>query len=259
MKAKPYIGITGFKTVEEITAAKDAFAENGIENKGYLAMFGFLCSQKKLDDINLEGTQSPALSRIPELASGLPAWALPMMHYHTKEKDTLDDQVKRLFQINDLYNRRICNSVQLNVDWPSIRSLGNIISEMPGMKIVLQFPNRAIEGLSIGEIAAKAGKYAKLASYALIDKSGGKGVSLDTGFSTDLMLALREAMPNTRIGLAGGLSGENVAGIISGVSEKFDEPFCIDAQGRLRTEDKLSLDKSKVADYARESGKYFFK
>ena len=57
--------------------------------------------------------------------------------------------------------------------------------------------------------------------------------------------ALADVLP----GAAGGLDGTNVASFVQTIRGAYANPFCIDAQGRLRTDDKTRIDLEKANAY----------
>ena len=89
MKAKPYVGITGFKSEEEIKALSDVFFYNGFTGWEYTAMLGIIVSNNRLADINSRGNKSPPAKTLPFLLETVPKWAIPMMQYFTDNKDKL--------------------------------------------------------------------------------------------------------------------------------------------------------------------------
>lgn len=251
MRAKPYVGITGLKTVEEVDAVNVIFQKNGFDqNFSHLPMYGFIVTDKRLADMTKEGTQSPKFVDLPLLASLSPSTTLPMMHYYTENKDHLADEIEQVFSYGGMYRSGDCRAVQLNIDWPHLKQIEKIKTLFDKMAIVLQLPARAMEGKTATEIAHQAKDYDGFVSYALIDPSGGLGLDFDLERSLELMNSLYHAMPNTQIGVAGGFSGENVEERIRALRGRYIEPFCIDAQGKLRDDhDKGKLDFEKVQQY----------
>ncbi|KYK26761.1 hypothetical protein AYK26_04780 [Euryarchaeota archaeon SM23-78] len=257
LKAKAYVGITGYKTTQEVKDMAEMFRESGFPNIRYEVMFGVLSSYKRIDDVNSEGKKSPCLSKLPEILQEIPSWGLPMIHYYTPRKESLCTEILSLFTHDPLYDANLCRAVQLNVDWPPLEHLNYIIKEFPELKIVLQLPPRATEGLGLEEIAKRAKEYDNLVKYALIDPSRGKGLDFEVQYSVELMSALNQAMPHTRIGIAGGFDADNVKKKVPLIKEKYQEDFFIDAQGRLRTEDRKALDLNKAERYIKACSEVF--
>jgi len=254
MNAKPYVGITGFKTPEEVTKVAEQYSTAGLnECSAYMPMFGYLVSEKRLADKTSVGTQSPAANDLAGLARLAPFFSLPAMHYHTTRKERIAQEVDELFSLNNLYD--CCHALQLNVDWPEPRQLENILATFPDMHIILQLPKRATTSQSPEETARRAKEYENLAAYLLIDPSGGLGIDFDSVECVALMHALEKTMPHTTQGIAGGLSGDNVTERIATIKHHYYLPFCIDAQGKLRTPDKEALDFERTKKYINEAAK----
>tara|TARA_Y100000310_G_C20584248_1_gene764586 strand:+ start:382 stop:1152 length:771 start_codon:yes stop_codon:yes gene_type:complete len=256
MKAKPYVGITGLKTHRDVAEISRMFEENGFNaDSSHQPMFGYLVSEKRLRSPEKCYKRSPPAEILASLASYAPENILTMMHYHTKNLDSLAEQVKQLFSLGDMYENGFCRAVQLNVVWPELNRVQEIMGEFPDMKIVLWLPSSD----SVESIANRAKEYDSLVTYALIDPSGGLGKEFDIGRSTELMAALNEAMPTTRIGVAGGFSGDNVGSVVGEIQKRYDNKFFIDSEGRLRSTNDLVLDFAKVRMYIEEAGKILLK
>ncbi len=235
MKSSPYIGVTGFKTEYEVCAVGELFTKYLYPESGYTAMFGFVCSSKRLLDIDKEGETSPALKNLEHLAATVPKGLLPMVHYFCTDGERLVDEIEQVFRINDIYERGSCRAVQLNSAWPELNEVEKIKQIFPDLTIVLQFPRVATEGKTAENVGAVAKTYAGLIDYALIDPSGGEGIDFELERNIELMLAVGEALPEVRMGIAGGLSGENVYCRYLSVAKKTRD-FCIDTQKNVRKE-----------------------
>jgi len=196
LKAKAYVGITGYKTTQEVKDMAEMFRESGFPNIRYEVMFGVLSSYKRIDDVNSEGKKSPCLSKLPEILQEIPSWGLPMIHYYTPRKESLCTEILSLFTHDPLYD-------------------------------------------------------------ANLDPSRGKGLDFEVQYSVELMSALNQAMPHTRIGIAGGFDADNVKKKVPLIKEKYQEDFFIDAQGRLRTEDRKALDLNKAERYIKACSEVF--
>lgn len=249
MRPIAYIGITGFKEDYEVKTVAEQYLQKGFlgpdaefTHKTHKAMFGFLCSAKRLADKTKQGRQSPRAQDLGFLTRSTPKGIIPMVHYFTQNRRNLAQEVKQVFMIDGLYENNYCRGIQINMPWPDIDQVEAIRKEFPDMDIVLQLPNK-----TLGE-AHRAKEYKELVQYCLIDPSGGKGQKISDEH-LDLVSMLHESMPNTRIGIAGGLSGSNVKETMGQVYQTFKEPFCIDAEGKLRTEDKTKLNLKNTAKY----------
>lgn len=266
MKPKPYVGITGFKTVFEVNTLADAYRNFGFFGD-YTAMFGFATSDKKLRNKSKEGKSGPRFIDIPRLARATPKEAIAMVHYFTRNRSNLVEEVKEVFTYENLYEDNLSRAIQINQDWPDTEHVRQIKHTFPEMKVVIQIPQRAMDGLSQNQIVNRTEEYSELADYLLIDPSGGQGKEFDVQECTDLMITLNEVLPNTRVGVAGGFSEENVSERFETIASRFQEPFIIDAQERLRGKSKerslIDLLKAKTyileaANAIRTANKFYF-
>ena len=80
---RPYIGITGFKTEEEVRRVAGMCAETEMP-ADYGPMFGVLCSAKRLSMPEKPGKQSPSYDDLPDVIASINGSALPMVHYFTQ-------------------------------------------------------------------------------------------------------------------------------------------------------------------------------
>ncbi len=258
---RPYIGVTGLKTVKDVQELSDiCLNEGGLfgHPKGsgwghinHVPMYGFLCSNKRLENPLVGGTQSPPIQDLQTLIRLTPNGAIPMIHYFTTNRDKLTDEIKSLFDgPYSLYES--CQALQINMDWPSQFEIQAIRRSFPDMQIVLQIPRKAIGGLDSIAITEETKKYDYLVQYVLIDPSGGEGIEFDLNKCISLFIELSEKIcgRNIILGVAGGFDGSNVADRIMKIATNLGHAyFCVDAQGKLRTENKESLDYSLVRGY----------
>ncbi|MBN2141923.1 hypothetical protein JW711_01210 [Candidatus Woesearchaeota archaeon] len=249
MKGKPYVGITGFKTKKEIRFANAVFSNNGLPNDEWTAMYGILSSNKRLRDFSSEGARSPALNQVHGLVEEVSKGSLPAMHYYTPDQGSIETDVKRLFSETGIYDDNLCRAVQLNSKWPEPAQVERIMESFNEMSIILQLPRRATEGMHPETIAKKAKEYDSMIRYLLVEPSGGEGRDLDLEKTINLMLVLHEFMPDTLIGLAGGLSEKNAGQVVGYTKMSYTYKFFFDAEGKLRTSDDKGLDLAKVGRY----------
>ncbi len=249
MKPKSYVGITGFKEPSEVLRAAKFYLESGFfdSNKDFLSknykpMFGFVCSARRLADKSKQGIQSPRANDLGSLTKCTPKGVLSMIHYATKNRRNLSEEIKEVFTLDKMYENNYCRAVQLNMVWPDIDQIELIKEEFPEMQIVLQLPKNILTDVT------RAKDYAELADYCLIDPSGGKGSEISNQY-LDLAKSLLKLMPNTRIGVAGGLCENTVQDVIKTVYKQINEPFSIDAQGKLTCGPNASLDVKKANGY----------
>ncbi len=260
MKPAPYIGITGPVTIDETRAICDEFSRADYTmNSAHVPMLGFLVSYKTLNGQTTNNRRYPspdALSTFLRLSENK---VLPMIHYYSKKTNTLSKQVTKLF--DGLYETGLCDAIQLNIVWPSIKQVSKIKEQHPDMKIVFQASQKAMAGQTPSKMAKGVKAYGDALSYVLIDPSGGRGLPFDIDSSIAVYSELINSCPDLCIGFAGGFTGENVTSQLTQIIDKIGvSDFCIDAEGGLR--DKLSseygddlLNLQKVKHYLQSTSK----
>lgn len=248
-KIKPYIGITGYKTAAEVTSGLLLADWLGLSNKNeYTFMMGFLTSDKRMINPSTAGKQSPArdsLSSLLEIAAV--GDIMPTLHYYSEDQDNLGKNLITLF--DGLYDKNLSRAVQLNMKWPSIDGIKQAKDKMPDLDIILQLPKRAMD-MSEDNIAQKVSDYAGLVSYVLIDPSGGLGIDYDESSVLSLLKKLDDVLPSIPKGVAGGLGPLNAYERLSSLASKYDGSLICDAQGKLRSSNKFSLETEKSKLYA---------
>jgi hypothetical protein len=248
---KPYVGITGFKTPIEVRQVADLYRTSGfVEGAPYAPMFGVLSSTKRLEDPDSEGARSPSVNQLRAVFSAVPSYALPVLHYHTQNRKMFGDELFELFGGGmKLYSEGLCQAVQLNIAWPSFQELDRVRRTLKRLQVVLQINAKMMRNSSLETLIWGTSAYNGLAEHVLIDASGGKGKPLDSAYTGELLAGLSEEMPLACIGIAGGLSGQNLQEVVSLLRKKVKKPFSVDAEGKLRTDDNALLNLTKTHSY----------
>ena len=238
MAAKAYVGITGLVNVQETRSICRGFSETGYSMESpHIPMLGFLVSYKTLNGQPTQNRRYPPVNTLPELLRATDGQVLNMIHYNSKEADTLSNQVAQIF--DGIYENGLCRAIQLNIVWPDIGQVTKIREQHPDMQIVFQASHKAMDGKTPNQIAQRIGDYGDSISYVLIDPSGGRGMPFDLESSVAIYSELREQLPDLTIGFAGGFAGENAASRLKEILKQIGESdFCIDAEGGLR--DKIT-------------------
>lgn len=267
---KAYVGVTGITSVEEIRAVDSAFRESGLVTSSvHKPMMGFLASYKTLElGLNPGNLRYPRLEDLARLLEEAKGKAFVTIHYNTRNVGALVEEVSALLDNEAIFDRGLCNGLQLNVTWPSPKSIEEIRQEYPQLKIILSITSGAMDRdgkkVSHKEIANSALAYDGIVNYILIDPSGGKSAELDVNRAAGIYYELLETMPTRKaVAFAGGLSSESVARIVGGLWDAlYTRDFSIDAEGALR--DKITqdygndtLNAQKVASYLKEAARAF--
>ncbi len=234
MNAKAYVGITGPVNVRETRDICREFSEADYSMKSpHIPMLGFLVSYKTLNEQPTQNRRYPPIKTLPDLLRATDKRVLTMVHYNSKEIDTLSNQVAQIF--DGVYDNGLCRAIQLNIVWPDIDQVAKIREQHPDMQIVFQASHKAMGGKTPNQIAKGVRDYGDSISYVLIDPSGGRGMPFDLESSVAIYSKLREQCPALTIGFAGGFTGENIAPRLREILQQIEtDGFCIDAEGGLR-------------------------
>ncbi|MBI1984885.1 MAG: hypothetical protein HYS60_02110 [Candidatus Wildermuthbacteria bacterium] len=209
-------------------------------------MIGVLASLKTMRGIqNKWPNRYPAMDKIAGIFPDHPL-ALNLIHYNTKEKDTLGDQLVAMTE----FGGTNMHGFQLNIAWPSLDVLREYRKEHATKQIVLQVGEHAFEMVnhSPEQLALRVAEYDGMVEYVLLDPSGGYGKPFDPALARDYLLALKAQNLGMGFGVAGGLSPTTLD-LVRPLAKEFPD-LSIDAEGRLRTpEDHLDL--GVASDYLR--------
>ncbi len=252
---RPYIGITGFMSRDEVKWAWDAFKNTRLV-PDYMLMVGVLASLKTLyGHTNKWPNRYPAVENISGIFIQDPGM-LNLVHYNSKNTDMLFVQ---LMALTELIGSELFNGFQLNIAWPDELELLSYKSHYPDKKIVLQIGSGAFKEIenSPKKLVERLGLYAGLIDYILLDMSGGKGKPLDTEILKEYLRAIKVSFAGIDIGLgvAGGL-GPDTMHLVNPLSEEFSD-LGIDAEGKLRNEND-HLDMGFVEGYIRKAAEIFW-
>lgn len=240
-----YIGVTGFTRRSQVKEALDAF-----DTDQKKLMVGIVVTYKSLRrlPINLKWKkQIPDIETIADIC--IPDHrALYLAHYSGQtgaEKDVRDD-VLQTVKIKGI------QGVQLNIAWPEISLLKQLKAEIPGLYIVVQVGQIALEycNKNVYEVVRKIAEYQNSADAILFDQSGGQGKSVDLLSAMIYLQAIQKNAPEITLGVAGGL-GPGRLGVYRELQNALG-PVNIDAQGNLRDEEG-SLDIKKMKQYLCEA------
>lgn len=233
---RPYIGITGFMTNEEVIDILNLFP---ISSKRLL-MVGVLASWKTL----YENKASNRYPNIDNIAKIFPSHllALNLIHYNTKNTENLCEQLVLLSRLGG----KNLHGFQLNMTWPPTYELYKFRSKYPDHIIVLVITAQALnETNSPNVLVSKIEDYKGLVDYVLLDQSEGYGIPLDT----ELMQKCIDVLKLNRsmgIVVAGGLSSKTL-NLVEPLIKNFPD-LSIDAEDRLRDDNDL-LNLNLARDY----------
>lgn len=230
---KPYIGITGFTRREETEKMLNLVPPSSKR----LLMVGILASWKSLYEDKVSG-RYPNIKNISKIFIQHPS-ALNLIHYHTKNTETLCEQLSSL----TILGSKNLHGFQLNFTWPPILELIKYRSICQDNIIVMVITPQAFEDVKNSPrlLVSRIEDYKGLIDYVLLDRSEGYGIYLDTKFMKKYLDVLYSKDLGMGIGVAGGLS-ENTLHLIEPLIADFPD-LSFDAEDKLRNsyDDSLNL------------------
>jgi hypothetical protein len=255
MLRKPYVGITGLTSRQEVNDVLQAYADAGYSMETpHIPMLGYLVDDHSLND---PGSRSlsrryPRFRQVADLLRQGQGRALQVIHYGSTQPD-LAAQVERL--LDGFYETGLCRAIQFNIPWPAVAEVQRIKEAFPALRLILQLSHHsmlAAGGASAAEIAGRIQAYGPSVSDVLIDPSAGRGLEFSLAGSTEL--ALYEILCTEgalRLGFAGGFDGDNVTARVQEIIDLTGRVnFSIDVESRVRDrlserdgDDVLSLEK----------------
>ncbi len=238
MTPQPYIGVTGFMNIAEVTEAQTAFSASFL-NKNRLLMVGVLASAKTLaGQKNKYPRRYPDVTQIKNIFTPGQHQVLNLIHYATDNPDSLNDELLALNEIGGPF----FHGFQLNIAWPPPSELEKYRLRDSRSRVVLQIGGAAMDKVlnCPNCIARKIFEYRHLITDILLDASGGKGKPLNPAKAREYLLAIKELLPNIGCGVAGGL-GPPPLHLLNPLFKEFTS-LSFDAESGLRNaEDNLSL------------------
>lgn len=207
MRPKSYIGITGFKTREQVEAVLAAHPAGS----DFLVMVGVLANDRSIRGESVKNTKRyPAKDELGKAFIKHPK-ALNLIHFNTgKPSKLLDDMFYALHLAGP-----DCHGLQLNIALPSERVLRDFQRYCQSdwcKTIVLQCGKKALNeiGWSSLRLVERLKRYEGLIDYVLIDPSSGGGQEFDPYFACACFGAIGRALPDIGLGIAGGLNAESL-------------------------------------------------
>lgn len=226
-----YIGATGFVQAPRDVAIAAACV--ALTPPSHCFMAGVLASAKTLRGEPTPSRRYPpfrAVERLLYELDDLGAW--PVVHFNCR--DGLDEHLARLAE--ECPSMR---GLQLNVANPDPEAIARFLRLRSDVAFVLQVNRGAVERgapITAEAIAAYVARYAEVATYALIDLSGGEGKALDTALALDVLRRWSPAW-QTRPSFAGGLGphAEETVQVLCRDGGHDPRGLSFDAESLLRT------------------------
>lgn len=231
MNAKPYIGVTGIVTMDDVRTIAECVQ---MLPPTHRLMAGVLVSAKTLRGQSTTNRRYPPVDDVGGLLAELDnvgAW--PVVHFNCREDlpEHLDTLAQRFF---------LARGLQLNVVRPDVEAVAKFTAQRRDMAFILQVNRGAVPRAT--EITARVvldyvARYDTVASYALLDLSGGEGRAMSPDLAWQVLDQWRWEGPAPAF--AGGL-GPDANDLLTEFAAGLREPrrfsMCsFDAESKLRT------------------------
>ncbi len=239
-----YIGVTGFTNREQVRAVLERTPLD-IRAGGPRLMVGVLMSYRTLRGMPASNPKRyPAREDVFGIFQESPD-CLNLVHYNTREQRDLAHQLEDALG----WAGPLCDGIQLNVVWPDPKAIQSLKLARPRVKIVLQINSGTMEACNNDAVrvaSRMSEQYASLIDYVLVDHSGRRGEPLEPvhamAYLTELMYQREFAGAAYQLGVAGGLCADNLSRLLLPIKRMMPS-INIDAEGGLRTDDNLDIDK----------------
>lgn len=228
-----FISITDFtdrEQVEQMLKITEKHNQEFPSNKKLLLGVGIMMSYKTLNGFKSKLTDIfPKKEMIASIFINHPL-VFNVLHYADyKEKDFLNSIFEAV-----TWGSHNLNAIQLDMIWPNAKSLKKFRNAYPDIKIILQIGADAFTMVENDpmHLIRTIKDYSDSIEYLLLDKSMGKGKTLDSQFLIPFVEVLSKERPDLGIVVAGGL-GPYTLDLIDPIITEYPD-ISIDAQGRLR-------------------------
>jgi hypothetical protein len=227
----PYIGITDFMTFEQVKqmlAMFNFYLASGSQRKLHV---GVMMSYKTLHGISSKWTKAfPSKGEIATIFSSVETYNC--LHYADYENHPgLHQDLSQAVS----YGGANIHAVQLDMVWPEPASISAGIKGCgKAMEVILQLGKQALAEANNDPyfVAQKLEKYNGVIDRVLLDRSMGRGLSLDAQGLLPFIEAIKSRHPHLGLVVAGGL-GPDTVGLVAPLADRFPD-LSIDAQGKLR-------------------------
>lgn len=207
----PYVAITGFRSREEIRVCEPYVQP--LNRLGYHLQIGLLVLREEMR--HLEHTlKHPKrmvwlgrLSRCPITVRGM----LTFVHFCSKQPETASETL--FWDLGHIVRKSagLVDGFQLNLPWPTIPARDAFGHEV---RMVLQIGPAAMEACRYdsNEMIRRIAAYVEYDAITdlLVDPSAGQGLEFGFDFVHELVAKLQRAFPSLGIGVAGGLTPQNL-------------------------------------------------
>jgi hypothetical protein len=246
-----YIGMTDVPSADWLKRMLLRFHEAGGPDGDRQLHAGVMMSYKSLNGLEHKWT---AVWPKNEEVAGIfvqDSHVLNTLHYADYHERTVADCLVRVVE----FGGPNLDAIQLDMIWPSSAVITAFAARFPNVRIILQVGSKALEGIDDDPetLIERLKPYEDSIQDVLIDRSGGKGISMNAALLEPFIYELRARRPDLGITLAGGL-GPDTLHLVEPLVRKFPD-LSIDAQGRLRQSGSAlePIDWKRAEDYLRKA------
>lgn len=234
MNLRPYVGITDFTSFEQVTKMLEVFRRHKAPGSQRVLHIGVMMSYKTLNGI--ETKWSKAFPPKEEIASIFDLSddtedLYYCLHYADYNHDTKFTDLARGLK----YAGPFVHAVQLDMPWPDPGVVASgVHASRKQIEVILQVGKRSIEEANDdpAEVVRRLEDYEGVIHRVLLDKSMGRGLSMDAAGLIQFAHAIKGRFPNLGLVAAGGLGPDSI-GLVEPLVKVFPD-ISIDAQGKLR-------------------------
>ncbi len=229
-KWKPYIGITDFENADQATKMAKVLTESSGVIRDRLLMVGIMMSRKTLN--GLPTKWADVWPDKDELSSIFIDHYNVLNTLHYADYDGID-VLANLIRATGFGGFDL-DAVQLDMIWPPVEDIMIFSDARQDLRVILQINGRSLEqaGDDPAEVVRRLEEYSGALDCVLLDKSMGRGLGMDAQALLPYLRALRDAMPDLHLAVAGGL-GPDTLQLVEPIVDEFPD-ISIDAQGQLR-------------------------
>lgn len=178
MNRKPYIGITGIVSYDDVATLRECAA---LVPPTHRLMAGVLVSAKTMRAEATANRRYPPFGHVNMLCASLAeAGCWPVVHFNTRSD--LGGYLATLASVLPAMK-----GLQLNVVRPEVEEVAWVRRTRPDVEVIVQVNRGSLPEVSAGAIAEYLAPYAGLAAYALVDLSGGTGKPLDVELAAEVL------------------------------------------------------------------------
>ncbi|MBN1156397.1 hypothetical protein JXA85_02180, partial [Candidatus Woesearchaeota archaeon] len=155
MREKPYIGVTGPSNLEDTQFLLKFFKEAGVNMEtDHIPMIGILISDRTLQGEHNGDLRYPYFEYIPEMLYEIDEKAFSTIHYNTKNKENLSEEILDL--VHNLGSAEVpLGGFQFNIHWPPIEEIAKIKRALSDKKLILSLSKTTMDGKTPKELGRR--------------------------------------------------------------------------------------------------------